>query len=174
MTLIRAAEEGDIAALGIIGPAAYAAAYGSLWPRAADLARHLDSFGPRAIAEFLARPGARIWLAEEDGEAVGFLSLLPNSPEPVTGAAGGAEIPRIFLLPNARGHGLGRKLLAAGLDAARAAGACYAWLDAMGSADWAIGAYRKWGFRPIGTTRFPKPVHPHLAEMVVLRHNLRP
>jgi hypothetical protein len=46
------------------------------------------------------------------------------------------------------------------------------WLDAMGSAGWAIGAYRNWGFEPIGNIRFPKPVYPHLAEMVVLRLGL--
>jgi hypothetical protein len=63
-------------------------------------------------------------------------------------------------------------LLAPALEAARASDAAYVWLDAMASADWALGACRKWGFRPIGTTRFSKPVYPHLAEMVVLSLNL--
>jgi hypothetical protein len=42
----------------------------------------------------------------------------------------------------------------------------------MASADWALGAYRKWGFTPIGTTRFPRPVYPHLAGMIVLSLDL--
>jgi ribosomal protein S18 acetylase RimI-like enzyme len=121
------------------------------------------------VAEFLAQPNGRMWLAEDGVEAVGFLSLLLDSPEPVGMAAGGAEIPRIFLLPGARGKGLGRRLLEPALAAASAAGAAYVWLDAMASADRAIGAYRKWGFVPIGTTRFPKPVHPQLADMAVLK-----
>lgn len=169
MISIREANDADAEALGIIGPAAYAAAYHALWPNAADLARHLCSFGASAVAAFMAQPNGRIWLAEEGGEAIGFLSLLLGSPEPVRKAPGGAEIPRIFLLPGARGKGVGRRLLEPALAAAWAGGADYVWLDAMASADRAIGAYRKWGFAPIGTTRFPKPVHPHLAQMVVLK-----
>lgn len=172
MISIRPTENEDIVAIGIIGPAAYAAAYHALWPNPADLACHLHSFGPPAVAAFLANPNAHIWVAEESGVAVGFLSLLLDSPEPITGASGGAEIPRIFLLPGARGSGIGRSLLAQALATARAAGALYVWLDAMASADWAIGAYRRWGFTTIGVTRFPKPVYPHLADMVVMRLDL--
>ncbi|HEX9954249.1 MAG TPA: GNAT family N-acetyltransferase [Allosphingosinicella sp.] len=168
MISIRPATHADSEILGIIGPAAYAAAYSYLWRDPAALAEHLESFGPAGVAAFLSQPGARIWLAEHAERAIGFLSLLPNSPEPVATTPHGAEIPRIFLLPGARGKGVGQRLLAPAREAAQEAGASYLWLDAMASADWAIGAYRKWGFTPAGSTVFAKPVDPDLAKMVVM------
>ena len=168
MVSIRLATRADCDNLGIIGPAAYAAAYAYLWRDPAALAEHLESFGPAGVAEFLAQPGARIWLAEHEERAIGFLSLLPNSLEPVARTPRGAEIPRIFLLPGARGKGVGQRLLVSAREAAQEAGASYLWLDAMASAEWAIGAYKKWGFTPAGSTVFPKPVDPDLAKMVVM------
>jgi len=54
-----------------------------------------------------------------------------RSRDPVCGREKGAEIPRIFLLPEARGQGIGRMLLAPAIETARARGAAYVWLDTV-------------------------------------------
>ncbi len=169
---IRPAAASDFAALGVIGPAAYAAAYHDYWSSAADLARHLATFGEAAVQAFISLDGAHLWLAELDGEPVGFLSMLVGSADPVQAEPGGAEIPRIFLLPHARGAGIGRGLLQAAEAEARRQRLTYLWLDAMDTADWAVRTYLAWGFAQIGTCLFPKPVRPERAGMIVFKKRI--
>lgn len=171
-TKIRPARESDSPALGVIGPAAYAAAYHEFWSSPAELARHLATFGEAAIRAFSSLKGSRIWLAEVDGVAVGFLSMMLESPDPIHREKGGAEIPRIFLLPHARGSGIGRNLMHAAEDEARRQQLAYVWLDAMDTADWAVRTYLAWGFEQMGTTTFPKPVRPERAGMIVFKKKM--
>ena len=170
--IIRPAQAADADALGIIGPAAYAEAYGSWWTSAAGLARHLDSFGAPAFAALIADPGVRLWVAEEAGAVLGFLSLHLNSADPVRGLPGGGECRRIYLLRAAMGQGLGRALCAAAAAAARAEGLTYLWLDVMAEAPWAVGAYRRWGFAEIGRKHFHNALRGDLREMIVMAQGL--
>jgi GNAT superfamily N-acetyltransferase len=170
---IRPAAAADLPMLGIIGPAAHAAAYHYLWPEPSGLSRRLETFGEAAMRDFLARPGAHVWLAEWDGAAVGFLTMLIGSPDPIERRGNGAEIPRIFLLPSARGLGIGRKLFEAALAKAREAKLAYVWLDAMDSADWALATYDRWGLERIGTSTFSGPIPSEYAGLVVFRMELR-
>lgn len=170
--VVRPAREKDLARLGVVGPAAYAAAYHHMWPSAADMVPHLETFGEPALREFLAQPGASLWLAEAEGMPLGFLSMLTGSPDPVIGGDGGAEIPRIFILPNAMRRGIGRRLFALASQKARSEPIRYLWLDAMDKADWAIASYLNWGFTQVGTSVFPKPVAAEFRGMVVFRMEL--
>lgn len=170
--VVRRAREEDLARLSVVGPAAYAAAYHHMWPSAADMVPHLETFGEPALREFLAQPGASLWLAETEGMPLGFLSMLTGSPDPVIGGGGGAEIPRIFMLPNATRRGIGRQLIAVALKKARSESIRYLWLDAMDEADWAIASYLNWGFTRVGISIFPKPVAPQFRGMVVFRMEL--
>lgn len=170
--LIRPASPDDAALLGVIGPAAYAEAYAFLWDQPVAYAAHLATFGAEAFAHALARPRTRIWIAEVAGAAVGFLLMNLDTPDPLAAQPGGAELARIYLLGVARGRGLGERLLEAALETARAEGATYAWLDAMAAADWARGAYAKWGFREAGRIRFEKGTRHELSDMVVMVREL--
>ncbi len=156
--VVRRAIPDDADQLGRVGPAAYTAAYGDLWDDGAALARWLRSYGTAAVSDFLTREETRIWVAEVDGEIVGFLTMIIGSANPATGETGGAEIPRIYFLPGAQRLGLGRRLAEAALAEARNLGLSHVWLDHMQSADHAGRAYRKWGFVPLGTWRFDQPV----------------
>lgn len=166
--VIRRADLTDADDLGVIGPASYLAAYDYLWDDPAALLRHLRTFNAQAFREVIRRSDARVWVAEFDGSVAGFLTMFVNSRDPVLAKPHGAEIPRIYLLPMARGQGLGRRLFESAVDQARSEGMDHVWLDVMASADWAIGAYQRWGFCPIGTDRFEKGVKPELADMIVL------
>jgi diamine N-acetyltransferase len=168
----RPATVRDVPSLGVVAPSAYAAAYGYLWEHAEHLSKHLDSFGPARLTEEMAEVGKRLWVAEIDGSIVGFLAFTTYSPDPIRHLAGGAEIPRIYLLPGARGRGIGRLLLAEATQAALEEGREYLWLDVMDSAAWAERAYLSWGFEILGRTKFDRNVRIGLNGMIVLTKNL--
>lgn len=157
---ITRATEADAADLGVIGPAAYAAAYHDDWDDAVAFFHQLKSFGEDAFVATLARPDARVWIARQDGVGVGFLTMFVGALEPINQRPGGADIPRIYLLPGARRGGIGKKLLEAAEAQAKAEDCTYAWLDVMEHAEWARAAYERWGFTDIGATTFSGGLRP--------------
>ena len=157
---ISRATAADAADIGIIGPAAYAAAYHDDWDDAVGFFHQLKTFGPEAVQATLARPEARVWIARQDGVGVGFLIMNIGLLEPINQRAGGAEIPRIYLLPGARRGGIGKKLLDAAEAQARAEACSYVWLDVMEHAEWARAAYERWGFADVGAKTFAGGLRP--------------
>jgi ribosomal protein S18 acetylase RimI-like enzyme len=151
--IVRRATAGDVEALGIIAPAAYAERYSYLWDNPEAYAEQLRTFGSRAFEASLARPEARVWIGETAGTIVGFLSMIVGSVDPVQYRRGGAEIPRIYVIAPAQRMGLGRLLLDAAIGQAETEGLSHLWLDVMASAAAARRAYAKWGFR--GDWRLP-------------------
>jgi ribosomal protein S18 acetylase RimI-like enzyme len=105
---VRRATAEDTGLLGIIGPAAYAEAYGYLWDRPDAYGDYLQTFSSDAFKLLLSRPDARAWVSETGGTVVGFLSMIIGSVDPVEHRLGGAELPRIYILGPARRMGLGR------------------------------------------------------------------
>ena len=166
--IVRRATVDDAEVLAIIGPAAYAEAYGNLWDRPDAYSDHLRTFGLRAFESLLARPEARLWIGEVRRAVVGFLSMIVGSVDPIERRLGGAEIPRIYVIGPAQRTGLGRLLLDAAIEQATTEGVSHVWLDVMASATAARRAYAKWGFREIGGRRFQKPVKVGQSDMVVL------
>jgi ribosomal protein S18 acetylase RimI-like enzyme len=154
---IRRATAEDVDLLGIIGPAAYAEAYGYLWDRPDAYSDQLRTFDPRAFESLLARPEARVWIGEAGGTILGFLSMIIGSVDPIERRRGGAEIPRIYIIGPAQRTGVGRLLLDAAIRQATTEGLSHIWLDVMVSATAARRAYAKWDFREIGRRRFEKP-----------------
>jgi len=145
---VRRATAEDVEVLGIIGPAAYADAYGYLWDRPDGYSDHLRTFGVRAFVSLLARPEARLWIGEVRGTVVDFLSMIVGSVDPIARRAGGAEIPRIYVIGPAQRTGLGRLLLDAAIEPAATEGLSHVWLDVMASAT-ARRAYAKWAFEKL-------------------------
>ena len=84
-------------------------------------------------------PGGRIFMAERDGQAIGCCALMAMDD-------GGFEVAKMCVTPAARGLGLGRALLQACEDAARAAGATRLYLETASSLKAAGGLYRAFGF----------------------------
>ena len=132
---VRRATAEDAGLLGIIGPAAYAEAYGYLWDRPDAYADQLQTFGSDAFRLLLVRPDARVWVVEMRRAVVGFLSMIIGSIDPVEQRPGGAELPRIYILGPARRMGLGRLLLDAAMGQVVVEGLSHVWLDVMASAD---------------------------------------
>lgn len=66
-----------------------------------------------------------------------------------TWTAGVADIKRMWVAPEARGSGLGRRMLVALEGEARALGLGAARLETNGALDEALAMYRSHGYRPI-------------------------
>lgn len=165
----RLAQPSDIDQLGTVGPAIYAESYNHMWSDPEAYARHLESFGAPAVADFMERSNTETWVVECRARIVGFLSVVIGAPDPVEGRTDGAEVPRIYILAPARGRGLAAKLISQADDYVRDTGANHLWLDAMKEAPWAWRTYRKWGFLKIGETEFPEEIRPEFKPMVVMR-----
>jgi diamine N-acetyltransferase len=171
--VVRRANVQDAEVLGIIGPAAFAESYSYLWDRPDAYFDQLRTFGPRAFESLLARSDARLWIGEMGRTAVGFLSMIVGSVDPIERRPGGALIPRVYIVGPAQRTGLGRLLLDAAIEQAGTEGLSHVWLDVMASATAARRAYARWGFREIGRRRFERLVKADLSEMVVLMKEVR-
>lgn len=88
-------------------------------------------------------PGAAVMLGREEGRAVGCAGLRPMGERAV-------ELKHFFLLPEVRGRGLGRALLAGVETVARELGARRLVLDTAAALREATGLYRAAGYAPIG------------------------
>jgi putative acetyltransferase len=88
----------------------------------------------------LDRPGVRFLLARRHGRALGCGAL-------VLGPAGGeGELKRLFVVPEARGHGVGREILAALETTARQAGVRTLRLETGVAQPESLGLYRRHGY----------------------------
>jgi steroid delta-isomerase-like uncharacterized protein len=139
--VVRAAEAGDVEALqGVF--------------RRASLHNAGDREVLLAHPEVLvwsgeAIPGGRVRVAVEDGAVVGFATTVPVD--------GGLELEDLFVEPDRMRRGMGRRLVGAVLDTARAEGVEHLWVTANPHA---MAFYTAVGFVPDGTapTRFgPAP-----------------
>ncbi len=86
-----------------------------------------------------APPAGQLWLARLDGAAVGCVGLRPY-------LAGKCEMKRLYLRPEARGLGLGRRLAELTVAAAQAIGYPIMRLDTVPKLRTAIALYRDMGF----------------------------
>jgi putative acetyltransferase len=86
--------------------------------------------------------GGRLLFALEDGEAVGCCALMAL-------ADGGFELAKMAVSDAWKGRGLGRALMAAAVERAKAAGAPRLYLETNSGLAPALALYRSFGFREI-------------------------
>ncbi|MBK4718851.1 GNAT family N-acetyltransferase [Azospirillum sp. YIM DDC1] len=105
-----------------------------------------DPWGGEAVASLIGQPGFFAALALREGaegdDPVGFLLARV--------AAEDGEIIAVGVRADARGQGLGRRLVAAALDGARALGATALFLEVAEDNGMAQSLYKSCGFFPVG------------------------
>ena len=82
------------------------------------------------------------WVAELDGAVVGTVGIS-------AGELGVAKLRKMYLAPEVRGRGLGRRLLEVSIAEARRRGFLEIRLETMSTMVAAIGLYESAGFRPV-------------------------
>jgi N-acetylglutamate synthase-like GNAT family acetyltransferase len=92
--------------------------------------------------------GGRIFMAIEDGVAVGCAALLKMDD-------GGYEVAKMTVSEDLRGSGLGRKLMQRCIDAGAEMGATRLYLETNSSLGPALGLYRVMGFHDLAPTETP-------------------
>jgi GNAT superfamily N-acetyltransferase len=137
---IRRAEPGDADALARLGRA--------LNVQQGDPSEHFTADAVRRDG-FGETPKFEAWLADDDGEIVGYAMVLPAAYE--TGfAKAGVYLQDLFVAPEARRRGIGRALLAAVAADTRRRGLEFVW---WGSRTWNTDAHAF--FRKLATVEEP-------------------
>ena len=115
------------------------------------LARHLQAHcSPQVMARDLADNDATYWLAEQNGQLVGFSKVAHTDPPHCVNAAVPIELAKLYVDPQYHGFGIGAALMAH--TRARAANANYdlMWLCVWVQNRRARAFYTKWGFDTVG------------------------
>ncbi|SHN11924.1 GNAT family N-acetyltransferase [Chitinophaga sp. CF418] len=87
-------------------------------------------------------PDAAYWVIEQDGNIIGGAGIYPTNGLPPHYC----ELVKLYLLPTARGKGLGKQLIQQCFDAARQNGFTHMYLETMPELTSAIPLYEKMGF----------------------------
>lgn len=86
--------------------------------------------------------GGQIFFAVRDGVAIGTVAMIPYGENSF-------ELAKMAVAPEARGHGVGDKLMESCVDFARSNGAASIILESNTKQEAAISLYRKFGFEEI-------------------------
>jgi ribosomal protein S18 acetylase RimI-like enzyme len=137
---IRLARETDITAITQVAAETWRATYAhtvALHNQELLLAR---SYAPAALAAAIASDPAWFYVAEVDGQVVGFAQFV-HRPD------GYGELARIYVLPAYQRHGLGRALLARGAADIGLGGIEVCFVSVEVDNTGALAFYRRFGFR---------------------------
>lgn len=152
--LIRRAGSADAETLAALGARTFSDTFGHLYPPA-DLRDFLaDAYGLERTRADLADRAKASWIAEVDGEAVGFALAGPcGLPHPeVTPACG--ELKRLYLLKAWQNGGLGGRLFAAAMSWLEAAAPRDVWIGVWSENHGAQRFYARHGFEKAGEYGF--------------------
>ncbi|GAB3703597.1 helix-turn-helix domain-containing GNAT family N-acetyltransferase [Amycolatopsis oliviviridis] len=126
--------------------------HGVLYSREYGWDERFEALVARVVAEYVenrGEPRQAGWIAELDGERVGSVFCMP-AEDGVT-----AKLRMLLLEPAARGHGVGKRLVAECVEFARAAGYPAMELWTVSLLDAARAIYRKAGFRLVAEETIP-------------------
>ena len=106
-----------------------------------------------ALSELFLVPMSAYFVAESEGKILGGGGIFPTEGLP----EGTCELVKMYLLPEARGIGLGRKLIEHCLQTARKNGFQQVYLETLTELHLALKIYEKFGFEyltaPLGNTK---------------------
>ena len=152
---IRSATPADAATLSSLGTETFAGTFGHLY-RPEDLRAFLDeSHSPRAYARALADPGYALWIAERDGQPVGYAQAGPCGLPHADVQPGDGELKRLYLMPDAQNGGIGGALFAEALRWLERDGPRTLWISVWSENLGAQRFYARHGFSFVAEYEFP-------------------
>jgi ribosomal protein S18 acetylase RimI-like enzyme len=120
-----------------------------------DFAAYMAAaFGEAIQRAELADADTTVFLAERDGEAVGYVMLRERRAPSVVGMEHALEIARLYARSRVVGSGVGAALMQRALAEAAGRGKDAVWLGVWEHNQRAIGFYEAWGFHRCGTQPF--------------------
>jgi GNAT superfamily N-acetyltransferase len=137
---VRGAEAADAEALLDVQRASSLAAFGHIFPASTPFP---DAEIRASWLDMLASREAEVLIAEEDGHALGLVSVFPAN----------GLLERLFVRPERWGSGLAASLHDLALERIRAAGVGECWLWVLEENHRARAFYERRGWRPSGETR---------------------
>ncbi|MBV9510261.1 MAG: GNAT family N-acetyltransferase [Caulobacteraceae bacterium] len=150
---LRVAAPSDAETLSRIGRRTFTETFGRLYP-AEDLADFLRGHAPERYAAWLADPSCRLWLAERDGEALGYALAAPCGLPHADVTPDCGELQRLYVDARAQRTGAGTALLREALDWLQAPGRTL-WIGVWSENHGAQRLYRRHGFEQVGSYLFP-------------------
>jgi diamine N-acetyltransferase len=109
-----------------------------------------STFNRLAFEREINEKGANFFIAEVDGEPVGFCKLNHSTKADGLQDANALEIERIYALKKVIGGGVGKALMEHCLDFAKQNAFSAVWLGVWEHNERAISFYKKWGFEFFG------------------------
>ena len=145
-TSIRRATVEDAAVLAELGTATFVETFGHLYSPT-DLQAFLDeSHTPAAYAKVLANPDYALWIAERDGEAIGYAQAGPCGLPHADSQPTDGELKRLYVRAGIQGGGTGRALMDAAMAWLLRDGPRPLWLSVWSENLGAQRFYARYGF----------------------------
>lgn len=105
-----------------------------------------------ALYELFRTPGSHYFVATQEGRVLGGAGIFPSNGLPEATC----ELVKMYLVPEARGKGLGKKLITQALAFARRSGYQKVYIETMPELKKAMSVYEQFGFKyldgPMGNT----------------------
>ena len=93
------------------------------------------------------QPGSVYFVAEENGKLLGGCGVFPTNGLPENYA----ELVKLYLLPEARGKGIGKRLMETSADSAKTFGYTHLYLETMPELSIAVDLYERMGYHYLNT-----------------------
>ena len=151
---VRAATPADAQRLTELGRETFAATFGHLYPPEDLAAFQAESHTPERYAAWAEDPDYGLWIAEHEGQAIGYTLAGPchlPHPEVTTGCG---ELWRIYVRPETQGSGLGGRMITIALDWLSRPGRTL-WIGVWSGNEGAQKLYGRHGFSKAGEYEFP-------------------
>lgn len=152
---IRRAVPADAEVLAELGASTFVETFGHLY-KPEDLRHFLDeSHSPAAYAKTLANPDYALWIAERDGEAIGYAQAGPCGLPHADVRPGDGELKRLYLRRSRQNGGTGRALMDAAMAWLERDGPRTLWISVWSENTGAQRFYARHGFSFAGEYEFP-------------------
>lgn len=151
---VRRAIATDAAVLAALGASTFTDAFGHLYSRE-DLQAFIDeSHAVSAYETLLQSPLYALWLAETDGEAIGYALAGPCGLPHADAKPEHGELKRLYVTARAQGSGIGARLFDEALAWLERDGPRTLWISVWSENYGAQRFYERYGFEKVGEYEF--------------------